>query len=214
MKQNRLNPAGLSPFRLLRGEDGVSLVLVLVLMAILGLSAGMAGSTWSSLTRREREADLLWKGGQIRTAIGKYYLTSHGQGAPKIFPSNLEYLLKDPRFIETKRYLRQLYPDPMTGKDWVLIKDQGGRIMGVRSALEKGPFKRGNFSEENKNFEGLGLYSEWEFVFVPPRQIPNTGQTVPAGGTQAPSGTQIPGGTQTPGGSGPVKERSRTLPQN
>ncbi len=54
----------------LKGESGVTLVLVLVLMTILGLSAGIAGSTWSSLTRRAREADLLWKGGQIRAAIG------------------------------------------------------------------------------------------------------------------------------------------------
>ena len=152
---------------ILRSQSGISLVLVLVLMTILGLSAGIAGSSWSSIVRRAREADLLWKGGQIRKAIGSYYNDSHAQGAAKIYPSKLEYLIKDPRFLETRRHLRRLYADPMTGEDWVLIKDQGGRIKGVRSSLTEEPFKQGHFSEENKDFEGRALYSEWEFVYVP-----------------------------------------------
>ncbi len=153
--------------RRLKNESGVTLVLVLVLMAILGLSAGLAGSTWSSLTQRAREADLLWKGGQIRAAIGSYYESAHGQGAAKIYPSKLEYLLKDPRTLQTKRHLRRPYLDPMTGADWELIKDKGGRIQGVRSSFKQEPFKQGNFSEENKNFEGRGLYTEWEFIYQP-----------------------------------------------
>ncbi len=153
--------------QILKKESGFSLVLVLVVMTILGLSAGIAGSTWSTITRRAREADLLWKGAQIRKAIGSYYRASHGQGAPNIFPSRLEYLLKDPRFLQTRRHLRRLYPDPMTGEDWVLIKDPGGRIKGVHSSLQKTPFKQGNFSVDNQDFEGRESYSEWEFVYVP-----------------------------------------------
>lgn len=167
------------PLKVLKSESGVSLILVLVLLMILGLSAGIAGTTWSSLTRRAREADLLWKGSQIRNAIGSYYRSSHGQGAPNIFPSKLEYLLKDPRFLQTKRHLRRLYLDPMTGEDWVLIKDQGGRIKGVRSSFEEEPFKRGNFSVENKDLEGRGLYSEWEFVYVPKKVKPGTSKKTP-----------------------------------
>ncbi|WP_020674944.1 type II secretion system protein [Geopsychrobacter electrodiphilus] len=184
---------------ILRGERGVSLVLVLVLMAILGLSAGIAGSTWSSLTRRAREADLLWKGGQIRTALGSYYASTHAEGTPNIFPSKLEYLLKDPRFLETKRHLRQLYPDPMTGKDWVLIKDEGGRIKGVRSSLAEEPFKQGNFSEENKSFEGRGLYSEWEFVYIPELKTPTTTQPpVKSEGQSSPESNKQQGNPDPP----------------
>lgn len=168
---------------LLRSDSGVTLVLVLVMMTIIGLSLGIAGMSWSSLTRRAKEADLLWKGGQIRKAIGSYYRSAHGQGAPNIFPSKLDYLLKDPRFLETRRHLRRLYSDPMTGKDWVLIKDQGGRIKGVRSSADKEPFKLGNFSVDNQDFEGRTSYSEWEFVYVPKAKGPASGQT-PAGGAQ------------------------------
>lgn len=177
----------LRPCKLLQNESGVTLILVLVMMTILGMSAGVAGMSWSNMTRREREADLLWKGGQIRAAIGSYYNTSHGQGAaPKSYPTKLENLLKDPRSLETRRHLRRPYVDPMTGKDWVLIKDAGGRIKGVRSSLEKEPFKQGNFSTANKEFEGRGFYSEWEFVYVPETPKPGA-QKTPVGGAKPPA---------------------------
>ena len=184
---------------LLQNQRGFSLVMVLLMLVILGLSMGVAGSAWSDLVRRSREADLLWKGGQIRKAIEAYYKAPHGQGtgAAKIYPSELEYLLKDPRSLETKRYLRRLYPDPMTGGDWILIKDQGGRIKGVRSSLEKEPFKTSNFSEENKDFEGRKLYSEWEFVYVPK---PTAAGQQPPKGTQPKSSSDEAVPPATPGG--------------
>ncbi len=176
----------------------MSLVPVLVLMSILGLSMGVAGATWSSLTQRAREADLLWKGGQIRKAIGSYYRSSHGQGAPSLYPSKLEYLLKDPRFLQTRRHLRRLYADPMTGDDWVLLKDKGGRIKGVRSSLEEEPFKQGNFSEENKDFEGRGFYSEWEFVYVPKKKQPAAKPGSQGGAPSVESSPPRPGNRETP----------------
>lgn len=156
-----------SPWRLLANQAGISLLMVLVMLSILGLSAAMAGNSWTDLSRRAREADLLWKGNQIRAAIGSYYSKSHGQGAGKIFPSRLDYLLKDPRFLQTTRHLRRLYADPMTGGDWELIKDPAGRIKGVRSTLAEEPFKQSGFSQENRDFEGRTLYTEWEFVYQP-----------------------------------------------
>ncbi|MCF6178171.1 MAG: type II secretion system GspH family protein [Geopsychrobacter sp.] len=191
MKRVRTIISARAPSPLLKSESGISLVLVLVVMTIVGLSAGLAGSSWSSLVRRAREADLLWKGDQIRRAIGSYYLSSHGQGASRIFPSKLDYLLKDPRFLETRRHLRRLYPDPMTGQDWELIKDKGGRIKGVRSSLAEEPFKQGNFSEENKDFEGRGLYSEWEFVYIPQKKKQVSGQSSVENRSQ-PSGSVAP----------------------
>ncbi len=173
----------------LKSESGVSLVMVLVLMTILSLSMGIAGATWSSMTRQAREVDLLWKGGQIRKAIGSYYRSSHGQGATNIYPSKLEYLLKDPRFLQTERHLRRPYPDPMTGMDWELIKDPAGRIKGVRSSCKEEPFKQSGFSEENKDFEGRGLYSEWEFVYTPKTVVPAAGKTPRSGPAQPAEGS-------------------------
>jgi type II secretory pathway pseudopilin PulG len=157
---------------LLNNQHGAVLLMVLVSVTLLGLLAGIAGSSWQTIVQRAKEADLLWKGNQIRQAIGIYYTTSHAQGAaPKAFPSKLEYLLKDPRFLETKRHLRRLYLDPMTGTEWELIMAPGGGIMGVNSSSDKEPFKQDDFAEENINFSGQQSYRDWQFIYKSKKRI-------------------------------------------
>ncbi len=152
--------------RQLDNQRGTILLMVLVSITLLGLMAGIAGSSWQTIMQRANEVDLLWKGNQIRRAIGKYYNTFHAQSAaPKAFPSELDFLIRDPRFLETRRYLRRLYPDPMTGEDWVIIKDPAGRVMGVRSSSDKMPFKQDGFDEVNKDFADQEKYSGWQFVY-------------------------------------------------
>lgn len=151
--------------RPLSNRRGVALLAVLVAATLFGLVAGIAGSTWQTVRQQAREADLLWKGGQIRKAIKNYYALSHGQGTQKVYPSSLESLVRDPRFIETRRHLRRLYRDPMTGADWVLIKGPDGRIKGVRSSSRLTPFKQDGFSAENGALAGKQSYQEWLFVY-------------------------------------------------
>ena len=139
-------------FLLFNNQQGSILLMVLVSITLMGLIAGIAGVSWQTITQRAKETDLLWKGNQIRQAIGNYYNTSHVQGVTSgVFPSALKDLVKDPRSLEIKRYLRRLYLDPMTGKSWEVIKGPDGRIIGVRSRSNKVPFKQDNFSAENKN---------------------------------------------------------------
>ena len=145
--------------------------MVLVSVALLGLMAGIAGSSWQTIVQREKEADLLWKGSQIRRAIDSYYKAPQGQSAtPRVLPSTLDQLIRDSRFLEIKRHLRQLYLDPMTGKDWEIIEDPVGRIMGVRSSSTKVPFKQDNFAKENKSFAGQRSYRDWQFVYKSKRR--------------------------------------------
>ena len=128
----------------LLARRGTALLTVLVMVVLLGLAAGMAGQSLGALLQREREAELLWRGQQYRQAMASYYGVR--QGAQKgMFPSKLEDLLRDPRSPAVIRHLRRLYNDPMTGKEWELIKDQGGRIIGVRSTSELAPFQQTGF---------------------------------------------------------------------
>jgi type II secretory pathway pseudopilin PulG len=136
-------------------------------VVLLGLAAGMAGQSLGALMQREREAELLWRGQQYRQAIASYYNARHGgQG---MFPAKLEDLLRDPRFPGTTRHLRRLYTDPMTGKEWELVKDPAERIFGVRSISELAPFQQAGFPKGLEALEGKTAYREWEFVFVPPK---------------------------------------------
>lgn len=145
-------------------QRGVALMGVLVAVVILGLMSSIAGSSWTTIMQRAREQELLWRGNQYRQAIESYYTMAHG-GTQSMLPSDLESLTKDPRSVATLRHLRKLFSDPMTGEDWVLVKDPGGRIKGVRSSSPLEPFKQDGFAEENKDFVGKTMYNEWLFVF-------------------------------------------------
>jgi type II secretory pathway pseudopilin PulG len=150
-----------------RGFTFLALVFAIVLI---GISLSVAVQQWKMIVQREKEADLLYRGDQIKHAIEAYY-----RGTPGVsrYPScGDEYddcfkeLLGDPQNFK-KRYLRKIYKDPMTNGDWLLIKSPDGKLMGVRSKSTKEPIKKANFPEEYKCFEQAMTYSDWVFQFIP-----------------------------------------------
>lgn len=164
----------------LGNERGVTLLMVLMAVVVLGLSLGVAGSTWRTVMQREREKELLFHGDQYRKAIESYYTKGHA--GRQTYPRSLEDLLKDPRSVETVRHLRRLFNDPMTGEDWELIREGGkisgtvqasvetGRIKGVHSTSDLEPFKVDGFDEEYEEFADAETYRDWEFVYEPKQQ--------------------------------------------
>jgi type II secretory pathway pseudopilin PulG len=149
------------------GEAGFTYVMALVLVAVLGAGAAAIAETWSHARQREKEAELLWIGNQFRQAIGLYYERS--PGTVKRYPEALEDLLEDRRFLSTQRYLRRVYPDPITGKpDWGLVAAPGGGIMGVYSRAENQPVKSGGAALQAMKLTAAARYSDWRFVYVPP----------------------------------------------
>ncbi len=161
---------------LARRDSGFTYLMVLFFIAALAAGLAVVGGLWATSRQREREVDLLFAGSAIRQAIGAYYLAT--PGPVKQYPPALENLLKDARFPDTRRYLRQIYPDPMTGTtEWALIKAPQGGIMGVASASESAPIKRAGFREPNQAFDGLAprlkdklRYRDWEFIYEPGRR--------------------------------------------
>ncbi len=162
----------MNPGRVLKNQHGVTLMMVLVMVVVVGLSAGLAGSSWHTIMQRVKEAELLWRGDQYRKAIAGYYGVNHG--GMQRYPASLEDLLRDPRSLDPVRHLRRLYPDPMTGKDWVIIKDPAGGIRGVRSSSEEEPFKKDDFPEEYEDFKDRLKYSEWEFSYIASKKTTET----------------------------------------
>lgn len=157
-----------------RASQGGSIyLLVLFFVAVTGAALASLGQSWSHDARREREIELLWVGATYRRAIGDYYQAT--PGPVKSFPASLDQLLLDPRFPDTRRYLRQLSPDPITGKnDWIAIAAPTGGIMGVASRSELAPLKRTGFEEPDRVFEDVSLqrkdqvrYRDWEFIYLP-----------------------------------------------
>lgn len=138
---------------------------VLFMITVMGLAAGAAGKYWSFEGKREKEEELVFRGRQIRAAIERYYFESPGA---KSYPRRLEELVDDKRYPATKRHLRKLYADPVTGNaDWSTVKSPDGGIMGVASSSELEPIKKKGFPLDLKGFDDRTSYGEWLFVFVP-----------------------------------------------
>jgi len=162
----------------LSNQYGAVLLLVLVLVVVLGLAAGMAGSTWLTVTQRAKVEKLIWRGDQYPRAIASHYKFKHAAGIGK-FSTKLEDLFQDSRSLQKVRHIRQLYKDPMTGEDFVPIR-QGdkvegavtatpgpGGILGVRSASDLEPFKQDSFRSPDEKFAGTESFARWEFVYRP-----------------------------------------------
>ena len=139
---------------------------ILFIVAIMGAGLALVGEVWHTVAMREKEAELLHIGNQYRRAIERYYLSG-----PRQYPRTLEDLLRDQRKPGIERYLRQLYPDPITGsREWGFVKAPDGGIMGVHSRSEEKPLKVARFRPTQQGFEGAEKYSDWKFVFSPAAQ--------------------------------------------
>jgi type II secretory pathway pseudopilin PulG len=203
------------PFYPLRNQRGAMLVVVLVAVVVMGLGAALAGTSWKTITQRAREQQLLWVGEQYQRAIESYYNADfRGGSQPRAFqppgseknssgtgmlPSRLEDLVRDPRSAGVVRHLRRVYPDPMTGEPFELIKDQGGRIRGVRSSSDEKPFKTDNFPPGLEDFAGAERYSQWDFIYETPQNAVQPGGVNFDAGSISVPGTSFP--VSTPAGS-------------
>jgi type II secretory pathway pseudopilin PulG len=182
-------------------QAGFTYLTVMFIVAILMGGLAILGETWETSARREKELELLFIGNQYRRAIGLYYLST--PGVVKAYPRQIEDLLKDPRQPGTVRHLRKLYPDPITGKPFVVIKGADGGVQGVNSPSDDAPLKVANFRVRDATFEGAQKYSDWKFISTPPAAPAATGTAKPAAGG-APATSATPANpSQAPGTAAP-----------
>ena len=112
---------------------------------------------WSVIMKRDREAELLFRGTRIKEAIERYVADYEVQKATRSnrWPRTLEDLTKK----NPKRYLQAIYSDPITGKAFELIK-VGNELHGVRSASTDTPYDQVNFKNaetyQEIRFESIG----------------------------------------------------------
>lgn len=158
----------------LKSESGFTYIAAIVMVTIMGVMLGAVGQTWSTIMKRERETELMFRGTQIVRAIERYQNSdrpantqqNQQQNAPVRKLNELRDLWEpDTRFARKVRYLRKEYLDPMTNEEFDVIKDPAKGIVGVKSKSEDEPLKQANFPLEFLEFEGKKKYSEWEFIY-------------------------------------------------
>src|SRR3989442_15361382 len=183
--------------RLCQEERGVTYLLVMLAVVVMGISVTVADKQWKAVVQREREAELLARGIEIQTALA-VYSAQQKKGrvgfSGEIYPLTLEELTKQPRPV-----LRKAYKDPITGDDWEYVRDPTGRIQGVRSKSKAEPFKQRDFPPAVRHLEGLVSYYLWVFQYPNSStpQLPSGQPTTPAPPTPQPPG--IPGLQPPPG---------------
>lgn len=148
----------------MNGDNGFSYPAALLMVVVVSISLMTAQKQWSTIMKKERENQLLFRAGQISKAIESYY-NSSSSGSSQ-YPKKLKHLLKDNRYRSVKRHLRKVYKDPMTIKgNWEIIYDGKGGIKGVFSQSTEEPIKKGGFSEKHKLFKNKKKYSDWKFIY-------------------------------------------------
>lgn len=153
---------------------GFAYVLLLIAVSVVGIVASASLSLGSQIARSDAEQHLLAIGTEFEQAIRAYAaVPANATGAVNARgPRSLEDLLKDPRSASPRRHLRQIYADPLTGKDtWGTVKDPAGFIMGVYSLASGKPIKQTGFAAQQVGFEDAETYSSWVFG-LPYVQLP------------------------------------------
>ncbi len=152
---------------------GYAMAVLLVALAVMLVLMTVAMPVWRQQVRREREEELLFRLKQYAHALALYQ-----RRLPGASPSNLDDLVK-------QRFLRKKYLDPMTGKEFAILR-VGQVSPGMTSPVP-------------------GLTPGGAATSRQPGQP--SGQPTPPGFGSSPTGGRQPGlGTSTssqPGASGP-----------
>ena len=89
-----------------RCESGYAMVALLVAMSVMAIALSTAMPVFSTVARREREAELVFRGEQYARAIAMFQ-RKYGNALPP-----------DVNVLIDQRFLRKKYKDPITGDDF------------------------------------------------------------------------------------------------
>jgi hypothetical protein len=186
----------------LTNQGGVTYLFVMLLVVAMSISLMGVTQQWSVIMKRDREAELLFRGTRIKEAIERYVADYEIQKAtrPNRWPRTLEELTKK----NPKRYLQAVYTDPITGKDFDLIKI-GEELHGVRSTSTDVPYDQVHFKNVKTyqaiRFESTGVGTNCQpnpLNPLAPQNCAPSGNTSPSAGVSPESSKTDSPGTSPP----------------
>lgn len=161
-------------------RNGFTFLATIFIVMIMGIMLGLTGQSWKTIMKREREKELIFRGSQIKEAIENWYNPNFSVEGVKWNAAHplvkLEDLLQNPYTLTPLKYLPQNYAteldtknqkcgsdcpklkinqDPLTGKEWELIKcdistttnpycmssPNPNKIIGIASKSEEEPLR-------------------------------------------------------------------------
>lgn len=171
------------------GQRGYAMAALLVSVSIMAIVMSALLPVWKHQARREKEAELVFRGEQYARAI-RLFRFKNGQSPP---PS-IDVLVQG-------RYLRKKYKDPLTGDDFQPLSGQqagttGGQPQGTGIVAVVSKSKE----QSIRIYRGAATYNQFQYV-------ENEGR----GPRYAPTGPPGPGGRSDGRGRGPVGPGGRGL---
>ena len=167
---------------------GYAMVALLVAMSIMAVMLGLALPVWQTAIRREREAELVFRGEQYVQAIRLFQRRYAGT-----FPPDVDVLVK-------QRFLRRRYKDPITGSDFQPVyagtgtrtgdgRGAGGALLPTTFSGRGGIIGVVSRSTEAslRLYNGRGRYNEWSFVATGAATSVTTRSGVIAAGEESPA---------------------------
>jgi hypothetical protein len=145
---------------------------------------------WTQAARREREAELVFRGEQYKRAIALFQRRS----GPGRLPASIDALVEG-------RFLRKKYADPVTGQDFLLIRQ--GENPGAQPGTQSGGIVGVVSSSRQRSIRIYGeaeFYNEWAFIHAAEAQTPGEAG---GGGRQGPPERGQPQGSTRRGGGAP-----------
>ncbi|UOD27859.1 type II secretion system protein [Massilia violaceinigra] len=158
---------------------GFTYLGLIILVTVIGLVGAASLKVGALMQRAAAEEELLAIGAAFSDAL-RSYAAATPPGQPQQ-PPTLQELLKDPRFPGTRRHLRKIFVDPITGKaEWgvMYVGDKQG-VLGVYSLSDAPPLKVGNFDARFLNMENKSKLSEWKFTLSTLTMAPQEPMSVP-----------------------------------
>lgn len=146
-------------------HNGFTYIVMLFALAIFGIGLAALGETWSAVSRREKEQELIQIGEAYINAIHRY--VENSPGAVKNYPATLYDLVEDKRYTGVQRYLRQVYRDPLTADGvWGIVSAPDGGIMGVHSLCNQPTLLRqAHVLKDGVTVISGERYADWIFIY-------------------------------------------------
>jgi type II secretory pathway pseudopilin PulG len=180
------------------GERGFAMAALLVAIAVMAIVMSALLPVWRTLSIREKEEELVWRGQQYDRAIQLYRRKNAAPGVP-----NIDALIQG-------RFLRKKYRDPITNDDFDLIGVNAGAPTAPGAQQPKigfgqliGGVRSKSKAHSMRELDGRSVYNEWQFTYMPWK--PGGQPTVPdanRGGRSGFPGPGSPGGAALPSGQG------------
>jgi type II secretory pathway pseudopilin PulG len=92
-----------------RAEAGYAMAALLVMMSVMAVTLSVALPVWHTNARREKEAELIFRGEQYARAVVLFQ-----RRYANAVPPNIDVLVNE-------RFLRKRYKDPITGEDFQVV---------------------------------------------------------------------------------------------